>query len=102
MVSRGVAPALAERRLEHKESAAMARGSNRFGRSPIKAPSVSWRLLLLLGFGLCFGLMGALEYQDEAQEANFYCSMVYQKLWVDYRRTYEQECEAGRFVGARR
>jgi hypothetical protein len=79
----------------------VARGLDRFGRSPIEPPSESWGLSLLLAFifTLCLALVGALDFQDELLEADHYCRMVHQKLWVDYQKTYDKECKHGRFVG---
>lgn len=46
-------------------------------------------LLALLGL---FGLVGAMDYEDQQAQSDLYCDMVKAGHWPDYQGTYRSEC----------
>lgn len=47
---------------------------------------------VLLALLALFGLVGAMDYEDQQAEQENYCEMVREGLWPDYRGTYRAEC----------
>ncbi len=48
-------------------------------------------VILLAMLGL-FGLVGAMDYEDQQAEQEHYCEMVKAGYWPDYQGTYRREC----------
>lgn len=42
---------------------------------------------------LMFGVVGAMDYEDEQAAAVAYCENVRDKVWPDYKDTYKKECK---------
>lgn len=42
---------------------------------------------------MLFGVVGAMDYQDEQEEAIAYCENVRDKVWPDYKGIYKKECK---------
>ena len=40
-----------------------------------------------------FGVVGAMDYEDEQAAAVAYCENVRDKVWPDYQETYKKECK---------
>ena len=51
-------------------------------------------ILAVAVFGLLFGVVGRLDYEDAVAEEALYCSNVKNGTWPDYNGIYADVCEA--------
>lgn len=51
-------------------------------------------ILAIVAFGLLFGVVGRLDYEDAKAEEALYCSNVKNGVWPDYDGIYADVCEA--------
>ena len=49
--------------------------------------------ILLLCVGVAVGAAMSLSFQDEQKDQEFYCAMVQEKAWPDYRGIAAAECK---------
>ncbi len=40
-----------------------------------------------------FGVVGAMDYEDEVEAEALYCNNVKDKVWPDYKGTYKKYCK---------
>jgi len=57
-----------------------------------------WQLLAVVLVALAFLSVGSFDYQDELDELEYYCSMVREGAWPDYKEIFEKECKTEELV----
>lgn len=51
-------------------------------------------VIAVVAFGLLYGFVGRMDYEDAKAEEALYCSNVKNGVWPDYDGTYADVCEA--------
>ena len=51
------------------------------------------KAILLLCVGSMVGAAMSMSFQDEQKDQEFYCKMVQEKTWPDYRSNATKECK---------
>ena len=49
--------------------------------------------ILLLCVGVAVGAAMSMSFQDEQKDQQFYCEMVQENTWPDYRGVADKECK---------
>jgi len=53
------------------------------------------KLIFVIAFVVCFGLVGGMDYQDQMSQQKYYCQMVDDGYWPNYDQSINCDTESG-------